>query len=260
MSEKIWHLKNCDLFERLSPDELATLERSALARKYPRGGLIYLPRDAGDSVLLLAAGRVKITNVTGEGKQAILTLIEPGELFGELAAIDAADRDEFAEAMQASTVILIPAEQMQALMQAHPDVTLGVTKLIGLRRRRIERRLKHLLFRSNRERLVHLLLELVEQYGVTDSRGVAVGIKLSHQDLASIIGSTRESVTVLLGELQLARLIKVDRRRIVVLDLDALAACVEAPVPQTPLPAQRNGRDNLNALSGSPTRLPEGKL
>ena len=72
MSEKIWHLKNCDLFERLSPDELATLEQSALARKFPRGGLVYLPRDAGDSVLLLASGRVKITNVTGEGKQAIV--------------------------------------------------------------------------------------------------------------------------------------------------------------------------------------------
>ena len=162
--------------------------------------------------------------------------------------------------MQASTVILIPADQMQRLMQSHPDVSLGLTKLIGLRRRRIERRLKHLLFRSNRERLVHLLLELIEQYGTADPRGVAVGIKLSHQDLASSIGSTRESVTVVLGDMQLARLIKVDRRRIVVLDLEGLAACVEAPVPKLPRPAEHNGKENLNAISGGPSRLPEGNL
>ena len=96
-------------------------------------------------------------------------------------------------------MITIPGDRMQRLMESHADVSLGITKMIGLRRRRIERRLKNLLYLSNRERLIYLLLELAEQYGLAGSAGINLGIKLSHQDLANIIGSTRETVTVVLG-------------------------------------------------------------
>jgi CRP/FNR family transcriptional regulator, cyclic AMP receptor protein len=121
---------------------------------------------------------------------------------------------------------------MQGVMNSHPDVALGVTRLIGLRRKRVERRLKSLLFRSNRERLVHLLLELAEKYGRPTVEGVVLGIKLSHQDLASIIGSTRETVTVLLGELQQEKQLTIQRRRIILTKLERLAASIDAEVPR----------------------------
>jgi CRP-like cAMP-binding protein len=107
-----------------------------------------------------------------------------------------------------------------------------VTKLIGLRRKRVERRLRSLLFRSNRDRLAHLLLELVEQYGRTTHEGVLLDIKLSHQELSSIIGATRETVTTLLGEMQLDGLLKVSRQKVVVRDLRRLAADQGTPVPK----------------------------
>ena len=109
MAEKTWYLKQCDLFERLAPAELAQLESRCRSRKFPRNGPIYLPADQADGVLLLTAGRVKICSFTPEGKQAILAFIEPGEIFGELAIFHGGDRDEYAEAAEASTVVLIPA-------------------------------------------------------------------------------------------------------------------------------------------------------
>lgn len=238
MSEKLWYLKNCGLFERLSAEELGRLESRSRARTFPRKSLVYLPHDEADSIGLLTSGRVKITHVTGEGKQAILTFIEPGEIFGELAVFEeSGQRDDYAEAMEKSTVVLIPADEIRSLMETHAQLSLGVTKLIGLRRKRIERRLKHLLFRSNRERLVHLLLELAEQYGKASGDEIHLGIKLSHQDLASVIGSTRESVTVVLGELQYEQLIKVHRRRIILLQPSRLAASVEEEPPKLPADA-----------------------
>ena len=96
MDDKFWYLKNCDLFERLSPDEVKRIEAHAKVREFARGDMVYLPSDAGDAVLLLAAGRVRIYHVTGEGKQAVLALIDPGEVFGELALFEASQRDEFA--------------------------------------------------------------------------------------------------------------------------------------------------------------------
>ena len=113
-----------------------------------------------------------------------------------------------------------------------PQLALGVTRLVGLRRRRIERRLKYLLFHSNRDRIVNLLLELAEDYGVPGPNEIELKIKLSHQDLASIIGSTRESVTVILGKLQSEGLIRLGRRKIGIIDLQKLAALVETDPPK----------------------------
>ncbi len=121
---------------------------------------------------------------------------------------------------------------MQTLMAEYPDVSMGVTKLIGLRRRRIERRLKYLLFRSNRQRLIHALLELAEQYGVRSAEGIELAIKLTHQDLANIIGSTRETVTVVLGDLQSEGSIRLARRKITLTAMDRLAESVDAVPPE----------------------------
>ncbi|MDA1049039.1 MAG: Crp/Fnr family transcriptional regulator [Planctomycetota bacterium] len=235
MSEKLWYLKNCQLFEQLTADELQGIEARSKARTFPRGTPIYLPMDETDAVFLLASGRVKICHLTPDGKQSILAFIEPGELFGELALLDAGPRDEYAESIEKSTVVLIPGEVMRQTMEAHADVTLGVTKIIGLRRRRIEQRLKNLLFLSNRDRLTHLLLELAEQYGSQESDGVKLRIQLSHQDLANVIGSTRETVTVVLGEMQQEGLVRIGRRRIVILELSRLANSVQRPAPVLPV-------------------------
>ena len=94
----------------------------------------------------------------------------------------------------------------------------SITKLVGLRRRRIETRLRNILFLSSRERMVHMLLELIDSYGDRLGNALAIRLPLTHQDLASLIGVTRETVTVILGQLQFDRLVKVQRRRITVLD------------------------------------------
>ena len=124
---------------------------------------------------------------------------------------------------------------------------------MGLSRRRVERRLKSLLFRSNRERLVHLLFDLAEKYGRYTREGeFLLGIHLSHQELASIIGSTRETVTLVLGELQAEGSITVVRREIVLSQAGRLAEMIEMPLPKIksskelrkqPLPQAPVGRD-----------------
>lgn len=250
MSEKTWHLKRSNLFERLPPEELNRLEGRSRMRSFPRGNPIYLPADEANGVLLLASGRAKICSFNADGKQAILAFIEPGELFGELSIFESGEREEYAEAVEPSTVILIPGDEIQRLMDEYPHVALGVTKLIGLRRKRLERRLKYLLFRSNRERLVHLLLELAEQYGASTSNGILISLRLSHQDLANIIGSTRETVTVTLGELQAEGNIRIGRQKIVLAQPDRLAASVGVKRPQ---PAIADGKP-------APTGLPLPKI
>lgn len=248
MNEKFWFLKHCGLFERLSDEQVRRLESRSQSRTFERNSLVYLPSDADDAVLLLVSGRIKLYHITGEGKQTVLALIEPGELFGELSLLNPGQREEFAETMEPSTVVLVPGDEIRRLMEQHPEVTLGITRLIGLRRRRIERRLKSLLFHSNRERLVHLLLELAEKYGRPTEQGLQIGVKLSHQDLAGIIGSTRETVTVLLGELQKEGSLLIKRRQLVLTQVERLSATIE--FEPSPLPTA--GTTASNQFVGEP--------
>lgn len=233
MTERYWHLRAGPLFEMLDAEELTRLERQSSSRKFSRGELIYLPADLGDSALLLVDGRVRLFAATPEGKQGVLGYVEPGELFGELPVITGGKRDEFAEATATSLVVSVPREEILRLVSSQPSFALEITKLIGFRRKRYERRLKALLFKSTRERLIHLLLEFAERYGrqARPETPVAFAEKFTHQELANVIGSTRESVTVLLGTLQYERLIEVRRRRIILTNLPALAAEVGQSIP-----------------------------
>lgn len=229
MAGQIWYLKSCRLFENCTPQQISRLESASRAKAVAKGDPIYLPADDANSVLVLASGRVKICHLTSDGKQSILAFIEPGEVFGELAILNMGSRDEYAEAIENSRVIAIPGATLRELMEEHADLCLGVTKIIGLRRRRIERRVKNLLYVPNRERIIHLLLELAEQYGIETARGIELSIRLSHQDLASLVGSTRETVTVVLGAMQNEELIELGRKKVILKAPDKLAHQVGVP-------------------------------
>lgn len=237
MEDSYWFIKNCNLFAQVSPEDVSWLESKSKMRKLKRGEAVYLPTDSSDDILLVASGRVKITHATPEGKQSILGFIDPGEIFGELALLDSdATREDQAEAAEKTVVVAIPKNELLAIVQKYPSIVLGVTKLIGMRRKRVERRLRNLLFRSNRDRVIHLLLELTEKYGRRSEAGVELQIRLSHQEMASIIGSTRETVTVVLGQLQNEGLLKIARRRIILLSTEKLATEVNEPAPKLSLP------------------------
>lgn len=254
MPDHIWYIQKCGLCEQLTAEELGRLESQARIRTFPKNAPIYLPRDQANLVYILAEGRVRLVSLTPEGKQAILAMFEPGDLFGELSLVGSETREEFAEAMVKSTVVAIPRDTMEEVMLSNPRLTLAVTKLIGFRRRKLERRLRNLLFRTNRERLIALLWELVEQYGKSTPEGTLINIRLSHQDLASLIGITRESVTLTLGELQSEGLVSIGRQRILIHQLDRLASAANESLNELPTDLQPSTQIQSSSRGASPVR------
>lgn len=232
MSSQRWFVKQIRLFEVLTPQQLRRLEQGASVRSFPAKATIYLPSDAPDYVYVLVEGRVRLCSYTLDGKQAISAIIDPGEIFGELALASPRRRyDDQAEAMLASQVASIPKADFEAVLAECGSLALRIVKLVGWRLERIERRLRTVMFRTNRDRLIFLLLDLVEKYGRPSSDGIQLDIRLSHQELASLIGSTRESVTISLGELQSEGLVRVGRQRMAILNVAALAKAVGEPSP-----------------------------
>lgn len=225
MLNKLGHLKSCELFSRLSPAQIGRIESRSRSRLFPAHSPVYLPAEKADSVFFLAQGLVKVCHRTADGKESILAFVEPGELFGEQAIFEGGEREECVETVAPSTIVMIPASEVRHLMAERADVALGFTKMISLRRQRIERRLKNLLFLPYRERLVHVLLELADQFGRHSDEGTRLRIKLSHQELANLIGSTRETVTVLLGQLKAEGSVDGRRCKVLLTNPRLLAQC-----------------------------------
>ena len=219
MDRNLWYFKQCSLFENLTEEQARRLDSQARFRKYKKNDLIYSPSEPGQTVFILGKGQVKIKDLTPEGKESILAFIDEGEIFGELALIDDSEpRQEYAEAASACELLIVPGTEVLRLMEQRSDIALSITKLIGLRRRRIENRLRNVLFLSSRERMIRLLLELVESHGQWNDDVCRIKLSLSHQEIASLIGVTRETVTAVLGKLQAQGLIRVQRRKISVVN------------------------------------------
>src|SRR5262249_50104086 len=125
-------------------------------------------------------------------------------------------------AVEDSEILAIPREDFLELLERRGDLALSVTKLVGLRRQRIETRLRSVLFLPSRARLVRLLIELVEAHGERTGFHYTIRFPLSHQDLANLIGVSRETVTLALGQLQAEELITVERQRVIVRDMKRL--------------------------------------
>ena len=223
---KLWYLKNVNLFHGMSESQMRMVEERTVMREIRRKEMLYLPGDAGDRVYLLKKGVVKISSLTEDAREIILALLRPGEVFGEEAVLDESPRDHMAEAYEDALICVIPKNEFMAMLSAHPDMAFKVTKLIGFRLKTFRNRVEGLLFKGAPARLAHTLLDLARDHGVKDSFGILLPLRLSQQDLANLIGVTRESVNLALTDFKSRGLVEADGRSLRLLkpeDLKALA-------------------------------------
>lgn len=134
MSATLWVLKYCELFGRLSPEQITRIELRSRSRSFPARSPVCLPAEKADSVFIVVQGRLKVCRPAANGPESMPVLVEPGELFGETAIFDGDERDDHVAAVAPSTVVMIPAEEMRHLMAEQDDAELSITKMVGPRR------------------------------------------------------------------------------------------------------------------------------
>lgn len=209
---KLWYLKNVNLFHGMSEDQMRMVEQRTVMRELRRREVLYLAGDAGDRIYLLKRGVVKISALQEDGREVILALLRKGEVFGEEAVLEDAPRDHMAEAYEDALVCIITRKDFMDLLRTHPEMVFKVTKLIGLRLKTFRTRVEHLLFKGASQRLASTLLELAHEHGVSDTQGILVPLRLSQQDLANLIGVTRESVNLALSDFRRRGLVVLEGR------------------------------------------------
>jgi len=132
---KLWYLKNVNLFHGMSDEQMRMVEERTVMREIRRKEVLYLPGDAGDRIYLLKRGVVKISTLTDDGKEIILALLRPGEVFGEESVLEDAPRDHMAEAYEDALICVITRQDFMGILRAHPEMAFKVTKLVGFRLR-----------------------------------------------------------------------------------------------------------------------------
>jgi CRP-like cAMP-binding protein len=167
---------------------------------------------------LLKKGRIRIASSAPSGKEVTFEILDPGEIFGELEALEGFPREALAETLDDSLICAIRREDFTRYLREHPDLMVKLTKLIGFRLRKIRSRVEDLVFRDVPARLAHLLLDLKKTDGFPEGAGIRLGVKLTHQEMANLIGCSRETVSATLGQFRERRLIRIEGRSITILD------------------------------------------
>lgn len=218
---KLWYFEHFGLIQALNERQRHQVETMAQMQEVKRGAPIYLTGDPSTRLYILKAGAVKIARRTSEG-EAILALLHPGDVFGELAMIDTGPRDHFAEAYEDSIVCAIDRDLLQQLIRTTPELGFQITKMMGQRVQRFQSRVEELLCKSAHARLAHALLELADGHGVSDTEGVLIPLRLSQTDLGRLVGLRRETINGILQEWREQGLVEADRRAIRLRNSDAL--------------------------------------
>lgn len=219
---KLWFLKHIRLFDGVSPSEMQEMEKITRMEEVRKRQPLYLPGDPSSSVYLLKRGRVKIANTAANGKEVTFEIIEAGDVFGELDVLQDTPRSTSAEALDDALICVIPRKEFDQYLAMHPNVTINLTKLIGLRLKKIQSRVEDLVFRDVPARLAHLLSELGKSEGDPGPQGVRLKVKLTHQEMANLIGCSRETVSTTLGQFREEGLIHTEGRTVIILQPDAL--------------------------------------
>jgi CRP-like cAMP-binding protein len=223
---KIWHLREINILDGLSDQTLRRLaERTEMIHLQKRQ-TIYFPETQTRGIYFLKMGHVKIVRLSEEGREAILDVVGPGELFGELCLVDD-DQDDYVEIAQALDDVVLCSmtkEGFVEFLNENPSLNLRMLKLIGLKLRKVESKLEDLVFKDARERVIEFVLRFAESYGRIRNRKITVSKFLSQEEIAHLTGTSRQTVAAILNELRREGTIHFTNRELTILQPSKLSS------------------------------------
>ena len=217
---RIWYLENMNLFKILCPHKFGRYKDDHSFNRYNNKDYIYFEDDAARKVYLIDKGKVKIGYYTEDGREVVKSILTKGEVFGEKAILGEGKRNEFAVSLSDITSICpISVPVLHDLMRDNQKFTLKVYKFMGFRIRRLERRLQILMFKDTETRLLEFLTELCEDYGFCCEETGKMKIKhpYTQKDMASLIGSSRPTLNLIMNKLKEHGVIDFRRNEILLL-------------------------------------------
>lgn len=198
---KLWFTGGVDFLRGMNPEAVHRINAMTRITKRRRGEWIFVYGDPADSIYLLQKGRMKITALSEDGHEVVHEIIGPGEIFGDTSAILQIPRTNSAQALEPSLLCEIRQKDLESLLRAYPELSLRLLKSVGLRLKKAEAQLLNVICNDVSTRVREALIDLI----TFDSAGQPdqpVKIKITQQDLANLIGASRQKTWAALKELE----------------------------------------------------------
>jgi CRP-like cAMP-binding protein len=215
-------LRGVPMFARLGDDHLRLLSASLGSQAFERGATIFHQGSVGNTLYLIVRGQVRIYTSSMLGQEISVTLFRDGDFFGELSLLDGHERSASAVAMRVTTTLTLHRAAFLQAIRTYPEIAVTVLEELSARIRHTNTYIEHLASTSAPQRVIRTLLDLADQHGVTEQGTTRIDLHLTQDDLASLAGTTRETVNRVLGGLREQGLIRVERARLSVLNLTQL--------------------------------------
>jgi CRP/FNR family cyclic AMP-dependent transcriptional regulator len=196
-----------DLFRGVEPADVDRIVGLFADRRYPRGGTIFARGDSGDALFIVKEGIVKLVSLSGRGTETILHILPTGAIFGEILFSE--DRRAFtAVAGKNCVVAAVPKQTLARLLSTIPAFSMNFIRVLSQRLAKVEREFAGFGHTWSYHRLAQTLVQLSEEHGVPTAQGTMLAIRLTHEELANLIGTTRETVTTQMGRFRTLGLIR----------------------------------------------------
>lgn len=219
---KLWYLENFNLLKGLKQDDIEHLSRVTTMKDFKKNQPIYFAKEPSSSIFFLKRGRVKLTRTSKDGKEMILGIINPGEVFGEMSFLDENERTDYATAMDDALICTINKQEFNDFVSKAPELNLRLTKLIGFRMKRYTEKIEELVFKDSSHRVSSFLLRLAEDNGKTLGSDIFIKPFFKHQDIAELTACSRQTVNAVLTDLREKKIIDFDRRKLIIHNKEAL--------------------------------------
>ena len=235
--EKVRLLSMVDILEPLSREEIKDLSYRIPDTHVKGGQILYAPMERREALFMLKKGRVRIYRVGPDGREFTLTVVGAGMVFGEMSLTAQRLENAYAEAMEPSVICAMKRQDLERLVMEKPQVGLKVMSVLSERLSRVEDRMEDIALKEIPARLASFILQLIEGEGVVTHEGYKIPTSYTHRQLATIIGSKRETVTKAFTLLQRAGAVELKRRRIHVKDIEALKSAARQEPLSKPIPS-----------------------
>jgi CRP/FNR family transcriptional regulator len=215
-------LRRAPLFDGLDEESARALRRQMADIKLPRGGHLFLEGDPGDRLYVVLDGKIKLTRAAADGRENLLTVLGPGEMFGELSLFDPRPRTSTASAVTDATVAALAHDALRPWLLERPDVSMHMLRALAKRVRREFDVTADLVFTDVPGRVAKNLLDLAERFGEQDQDGLHVHHDLTQEELAQLVGASRETVNKALADFAARGWLQISARSVLILDIERL--------------------------------------
>ncbi|MBL7013733.1 MAG: Crp/Fnr family transcriptional regulator [Candidatus Marinimicrobia bacterium] len=215
---KIWYLNNFNLFNGVDTSSMEQMNKMSRMKESKKKEIIYFPEESSDTIYFLKEGKIKISRVAEDGRSTTIQLLGPGEIFGESALLGQEIHENIAEVVEDAVVCSINKDIFQDLMKSNPKLNLSINKFIGFRLRKIEAHVEDLVFKNSKQRIIAFLKRYSTTFGKKMVDGYMVRPFLTHQEIADLTATARQTVNMVLNELVDQNTIKYTRRYLIVHD------------------------------------------